>query len=78
VYVLHSYMTDLNFITDPPFYRLDEVVNDAAFVKATCTIGGQDAMEEYMTCGLLLLSVSFGLGEVANGEMSVSKLPVPM
>jgi hypothetical protein len=78
VYVLHSYMTDLNFITDPPFDRLDEVVNDVAFVKATCTIGGQDAMEEYMACGLLLLSVSFGLGEVANGEMSVSKLPVPM
>jgi hypothetical protein len=66
VYALHSYMTDLCFMTDPPFDCPDEV-SDAAFVMATRTIRGWDTVEEYVACGLLPLSVSFDVGEVVDG-----------
>jgi hypothetical protein len=49
-----------------------------AFVKATHTIGGRDAVEEYMACGLSPLSANFNLGEIAEGETPVSKLLVPL
>jgi hypothetical protein len=82
VYALYDCMTDLSFVTDPPFDFPDGAggggVSDAAFIKATRTIGGRDTVEEYMACGLLLQSMSFELGEVADGEMPVSKLPVQM
>jgi hypothetical protein len=78
VYALHSCMTDLSFVTDPPFDCSDGEVSDAAFVKATRTIGCRDAVDEYMAFGLLPLSVSFGLGEVDDEEMLVLKLSVPM
>jgi hypothetical protein len=52
VYALHSHMTELNFVTDPPFDCPDDEVNDAAFVKPTHMISGRDAVEEYMACGL--------------------------
>jgi hypothetical protein len=35
-------------------------------------------MKEYMACGLFHLSVSFGLGEIVDGEMLVLKLAAPM
>jgi hypothetical protein len=79
VYALHSYKTELNFVMDPPFDCPEDEVNDAAFVKATTrTVSGRDAVEEYMACWLFLLSASFGLGEVADGETPVSKLSSPM
>jgi hypothetical protein len=37
VYALHSYMTELNFMMDPPFDCPDDEVNDAAIIKATHT-----------------------------------------
>jgi hypothetical protein len=64
-------MTRLDFVTD------DEA-GDVAFIKATRTIGGRDAIEEYMASGLFPLLVSFNLGEIAEEETLVSKLPVPL
>jgi hypothetical protein len=52
------------------------MASDMAFVKATCTIGGRDAVEEYMACGLFPLSMSLDLGEIAVEETPVSKLPI--
>jgi hypothetical protein len=71
-------MTGLDFVMEPLFECPDDDAGDAAFVKATRTIGGRDAIEEYMACGFFPLSASFGLGEVGNGETAVSKLAVPM
>jgi hypothetical protein len=78
IFALHSYMTGLDFVTEPLFECPDEDAGDAAFVKATRTIGGRDVVEEYMVCGLFPLSVSFGLGEIADGETPVLKLAAPM
>jgi hypothetical protein len=63
---------------EPPFECPDDEIGDPAFVKATRTIGGRDDVEEYMACGLFPLLASFGFGEVADGEMPVSKLSTPM
>jgi hypothetical protein len=71
-------MTELNFVTDPPFECLHDEIGDAAFVKATHTIGGRDAMEEDMACVLFTRSVSISLVEVSNWETHVSKLSAPM
>jgi hypothetical protein len=78
VCALHSYMTEWNIVMIPPFDCPDDEVNDAAFIKATHTISGQDAVEEYMACGLFPLLASFRLGEVADGEILVSKILAPM
>jgi hypothetical protein len=71
-------MTELDFVMEPPFECPDDEAGDVAFIKATHTIGGWDAVVEYMACGLFPLSVSFDLGEIAYGETPVSKLTVPM
>jgi hypothetical protein len=55
IYALHSYMTALDFAMEPPFECGDDDAGDVAFVKATRSIGGRDAIEEYMACGLFPL-----------------------
>jgi hypothetical protein len=69
-------MTKLEFVTEPS-YQCPEA-GDLAFVKATRTIGGRDAIEEYTACELLPLSASFYLGVILEGETPVSKLMVPL
>jgi hypothetical protein len=78
ILALHSYMTRLDFVTEPSFHCPDNEAGDMAFVKVTCAIGGRDAVEEYMACGLFPLSGSFNLGEIFEGKMLVSKLTVPL
>jgi hypothetical protein len=68
VYALHSYMTDLCFVIDPPFDCPDEDVSDATFVT----------VEEYVACGFVPLSASFDVGKIVDGETPVSRLPAPM
>jgi hypothetical protein len=71
-------MTRLDFVMEPSFQCPDDKAGEVAFIKATSAIGGQDAVEEYMACGHFPLSVSFSLGEIAEGETPVSKLAVPL
>jgi hypothetical protein len=74
VYALRSYMSTLDFVTEPPFECSDDDAGDAAFVKATHFIGGRDIVEEFMAYGLYPLSASFGLGEIVDRETPVSML----
>jgi hypothetical protein len=78
MHVLHSYMVALDFATEPLFECVDDDAGDVAFVKATRSIGGRDAIEEYMACRLFPLVASFGLGEIADGETPVSKILLPL
>jgi hypothetical protein len=57
---------------------LVDYIGDVAFIKATGAIGGHDAMEEYLACGLYPLSTGLNLREVADSIMQVSKLKVPL
>jgi hypothetical protein len=61
-------MARLDFVVEPSFQCLDEEASDVAFLKSTHAIGGRDAIEEYMACGLFPLSPRFNLGEIAKGE----------
>jgi hypothetical protein len=63
---------------EPSFNCPDEEASDMAFVKATRTISDQDAVEEYMACGLFPLLASFNLVEIADGETPVLNLAVPL
>jgi hypothetical protein len=78
IFALHSYMTALDFATEQAFECPDGDASDVTFVKATRSIGGRDAIEEYMACGLFPLSVNFDLGEIADGETPISKLTLPL
>jgi hypothetical protein len=78
IYSLHSYMTRLDCLMEPSFNCPDEEASDMAFVKATRTISDQDAVEEYMACGLFPLLASFNLVEIADGETPVLNLAVPL
>jgi hypothetical protein len=71
-------MTRLDFVVEPSFKCPDDEAGDVAFIKATRAIGGRDAVEEYMACGLFPLSTSFNLGDIADGETPVWKLAVPL
>jgi hypothetical protein len=61
-------MCALDFNTEPSFECGNGDASYAAFVSATRSIGGWDAVEEYMACGLFPLSASFGLREIEDGE----------
>jgi hypothetical protein len=78
IYPLCSYMTGLHFATKPPFECPKGDAGDVDFIKATRSIGSSDAIEEYMACKLFPLLASFGLGEIADGEMPMSKLSLPL
>jgi hypothetical protein len=75
---LHSSMSPLDYVTEPSFNCPDDDAGDIAFVRATSSIGGRDAIEEYLACGMLPLSVNFGFGEIADGETPISKVVVPL
>jgi hypothetical protein len=61
----------------------DNDVNDVAFVRVIAIIGGHNAVEEFLACGMYPLSSGFGFRDVAVGmtvvlrvETSLSIFPV--
>jgi hypothetical protein len=78
MYHLHSHMCSLDFWAEPPFDCGDDDSGDTAFVWATKFIGGQDAMEEFVACGMHPLAAGVGFNKVATLVTSVSKLKVPL
>jgi hypothetical protein len=53
-------------------------VNAESFELATGTIGGRDAVEEYLACSLWPLSATWDLDEVKKAEAPLSKVTVPL
>jgi hypothetical protein len=51
-YPLSSTMTQLNYLLDAPFECDPEDRNVAAFIEAASIIGGRDAVEEFLACGM--------------------------
>jgi hypothetical protein len=52
----------------------DNDPSDAAFVRATTTIGGSDAVEEYVACKTYPLAANFSFKGVAFGMTPMLKL----
>jgi hypothetical protein len=69
--ILLKYSTEVTFECGPAY------ANVVAFTKATSIIGGHDAVEEFLACGLLPLSEKFGF-KVEMKETPLSKVVVPM
>jgi hypothetical protein len=78
VYALHSWMSELDYTIEPKVECPDNDPNDAAFVRATATIGGCDAIEEYVTCKMYPLAVGFGFESMPLGMTPVSKVETPL
>jgi hypothetical protein len=68
----------LDFAIELPFECAEDDVGDVAFIKATCSVGGWDTIEEYMACGLFSLSTSYGFEEIEDRGTPVSKINLPM
>jgi hypothetical protein len=63
---------------DPPFDYANDDLGDIAFVQATKFIGGRDAMEEFIACGMYPLAAGADFDRVATCTTLVSKLKVPL
>jgi hypothetical protein len=74
MYNLHSRMGELDFAVEPEVECLDNDPNDAAFVWVAATIGGRDAIEEYIVCRTYLLASSFSFESIVLGTTPVSKV----
>jgi hypothetical protein len=73
VFVLHSDMSELYFAMEPSFEHADDDAGKVMFVSATCSIGGRDAVDEYLACGLFPLSAGFGIREIKDGTSQCQK-----
>jgi hypothetical protein len=77
VHALRSHMSALHFRTEPPFDCPDDDLSIDAFVWAYKYIGGWDAMEEFVACGIWPLGADVNFDQVSVSVTLVSKLNVP-
>jgi hypothetical protein len=78
VHALPSQMSKLDYAIELEVECLDNDPNDAAFIRATATIGGRDAVEEYVTCKMYLLAAGFGFESVPLGMTPMSRVETPL
>jgi hypothetical protein len=71
-------MSLLDFMVELEVDCPDSDANDVAFVWATTTIGGHDAVEEFVACRVYPLLALFGFGDVSVGMTIVSKVETPL
>jgi hypothetical protein len=74
MHILHSWVSALNYTVEPEVECSDDDPNDAAFIRATNTIRGRDAIEEFVACKMFPLSSGFGFKDVTIGTTPVSKI----
>jgi hypothetical protein len=67
-------MGELDYAVEPEVQCSDDDPNDAAFVRATATFEGRDAIEEYVACKTYPLEVETALRLFAVGTIAVSKV----
>jgi hypothetical protein len=75
---LHSHMCGLDFRMEPPFDSANGDSGDTAFVDPTKFIGRQDAVEEFVACGMQPLSIGVGFDKIGTFTTPVSQLRVPL
>jgi hypothetical protein len=67
-------MSMLDYVVELEVECPDNDVNDATCVRATATIRGPDAVEEFMACKMCPLVSDFGFWGVTIGTTLVSKV----
>jgi hypothetical protein len=70
------WMSALDYEVEPSVDCPNTNVNDADFVRAT--IGGRDAIEEFLACGMYPLSVAISFENMSDGTTTMSKVVVPL
>jgi hypothetical protein len=68
IFALHSYMTALDFVTEPPFECPDGDAGDVV----------EMSLRSIWSMGFPPLSVSFNLGEIVDDETPMSKITLPL
>jgi hypothetical protein len=63
---------------EPPFDCPDDDLSDVAFVWASKSIRGQDAMEEFVSYDVWPLAVSVSFDQVTVGTTPMLKMKVPL
>jgi hypothetical protein len=71
-------MSALKFHTKPSFDCPNDDFSDGAFIWASKCIGGQNALEEFVSCGVWPLAAGVNFEQVKVGVTPVSKLKVPL
>jgi hypothetical protein len=78
MHALYSRMSELDYAIEPKVECSDNDPNDAAFIRATATIGGGDATEEYVACKIFLLAAGFGFESMHLGTTPMSRVETPL
>jgi hypothetical protein len=71
-------MSPLNFRTKPSVPDSAQDLSDDAFIWASQNIGGRDAVEEFVSCGVWPLCASVDFEQVKVDLTPVSQLKVPL
>jgi hypothetical protein len=71
-------MSELHYAVEPEVECSDDEPNDATFVRAIATIGGRDAIMDYLACKMYPLAAGFGFGVVSVGTTPMSKVETPL
>jgi hypothetical protein len=71
-------MSKLDYAVEPDIECSDNDLNDAAFIRATSTVGGHNAIEEYVTCKMYPLDVGFDFKSVPLGMTPISRVETPL
>jgi hypothetical protein len=71
-------MSTLNFCTKPISSNTTQDLNDNGFIWASQNIGGQDVVEEFLSCGVWPLSSSVDFEHVKVDFTLVSQLKIPL
>jgi hypothetical protein len=74
VHILHSWMSALDYIVEPEVECSEDNLNDAAFVWVTSTIGGRDAVIEFVACKMFPLAFGFRFKDMLIGMPPISKV----
>jgi hypothetical protein len=76
IHALHSHMSALNFLTKPSIHNSGKDLHGDPFVWASKNIGGRDAVEEFVSCGVWPLAAGVNFEHVKVDFTPVSKLKV--
>jgi hypothetical protein len=71
-------MGKLDYAVEPEVECPDNDPNDVAFICATITISGRDAVEEYTACKIFPLAVIFGFKSMPLGMIPALRVETPL
>jgi hypothetical protein len=67
-------MSALDYVVELEVECPDDDANDAAFIRAIATIGGRDAIKEFVACKIYPLASDFGFRGVTIDTTPMSKV----